>query len=219
MKQTKRKSLLGLPVIILPAGKVVGVVEDVVYDAREGVVTSIVVAVTGEGDGSGPLGIGAGLPAGRGRTAIPITIVKSAGEDAVTIVDSGRPAAAANSASRGVDGAGSPRLIGMPVMTDGGKALGRIEDIVFDLETGCLSGFELSDGLIQDFVAGRTVLPVPEIYALGRDAVIVPVPVPGSASGPASAATLAPASAGTQTGESQEADHREENRDKSQEVR
>lgn len=66
------------------------------------------------------------------------------------------------------------QLLGLQVRTGSGKALGIIEDILFDSETGRLEGMEISRGLFQDFVDGRVTIPMPDVYTVGQDAVVVP---------------------------------------------
>lgn len=180
MKEAARRALLGLPVVALQTGRVAGVVDEVVYDARQGVVTGIAV---GRGGVARASGAQAPTPA-----FIPLGAIKGIGADAVTFedVENSGAAPAEESSFRNDDASDqegeSPRLIGVPVVTDSGKPLGKVEDIVFDLETGVLRGFELSDGLIQDLVTGRTLLRVPAVYLLGRNAIVVTVPANGATS-------------------------------------
>ncbi|KJS20315.1 MAG: hypothetical protein VR72_11745 [Clostridiaceae bacterium BRH_c20a] len=64
-------------------------------------------------------------------------------------------------------------IIGTPIMTEGGKYLGTIGDILVEDNSGKILGYEVSDGLLKDLVSGRSLLTVPQIITYGEDAVII----------------------------------------------
>lgn len=168
-KQVARKTLLGLPVVTLGETRMLGEVSDVVCDARQGIITGIVAQAQG----------GTAL-------VIPLGAVRGINPEAVTVESLDAPSSATEGSWPQEGRVNGPRLIGMPVITDSGKVLGKVEDVVFDAQSGRLSGFELSDGLIQDLVAGRTFLPIPDVYAIGPNAIVVSVSEAGAPnSGPA----------------------------------
>ncbi len=47
---------------------------------------------------------------------------------------------------------------GLRVEYDDGRHLGVIQDLVLDAETGEITGYEVSDGVIQDLLEGRTTI-------------------------------------------------------------
>lgn len=50
-------------------------------------------------------------------------------------------------------------IIGLPVLIEDGENLGYIEDIIFEEKNGNVMGFLLTDGIIQDLLDGRNVIP------------------------------------------------------------
>ncbi|MCR4442041.1 MAG: PRC-barrel domain-containing protein [Peptococcaceae bacterium] len=62
---------------------------------------------------------------------------------------------------------------GLAVVTLSGENLGIIEDIVLGEEQGMIAGFEVSDGLLKDLVAGRRIIPAENVLKFGDDAVII----------------------------------------------
>lgn len=49
---------------------------------------------------------------------------------------------------------------GLRIYSKNGEDLGVVKDILFDCSTGSIEGLELSDGLLQDIVQGRNILPL-----------------------------------------------------------
>lgn len=50
-------------------------------------------------------------------------------------------------------------IIGLPVLIEKGETLGYINDILFEEKNGKIKGFVLTNGIIQDILDGRNVLP------------------------------------------------------------
>jgi len=63
-------------------------------------------------------------------------------------------------------------MIGKNVESRSGGGMGVIRDMVFDIETGTIEGFELYRGLIEDAVKGRNVIFFDDGIELFRDRVI-----------------------------------------------
>lgn len=59
------------------------------------------------------------------------------------------------------------------VMTDSGKSLGTVEDIVIEEEQGKIVGYEISDGYLKDLLTGRKMIAVSDVLTFGNDTVIV----------------------------------------------
>jgi uncharacterized protein YrrD len=51
--------------------------------------------------------------------------------------------------------------------------LGYVDDVIFDPESGAVWGYELTTGLLADFVDGRKTLPLTEGLVVGPDSVVV----------------------------------------------
>jgi len=65
------------------------------------------------------------------------------------------------------------RIHGLRLHTTEGKDLGKIEDFLFDDQTGAVQGYELSGGFFADAFGGRSFLPVPTSIELGKDLAFV----------------------------------------------
>ena len=63
-------------------------------------------------------------------------------------------------------------LIGTQVVTSQGDSLGVVKDILLTAE-GKLSGYELSDGLVQDILTGREVLAADKKITYGNQKIII----------------------------------------------
>jgi uncharacterized protein YrrD len=59
------------------------------------------------------------------------------------------------------------------VMTANGVNLGTIEDIVIEEKDGSIAGFEVSDGLVQDLLWGRKIIPANSVLTGGEEAVFI----------------------------------------------
>lgn len=62
-------------------------------------------------------------------------------------------------------------LAGKPVVSSGGRELGAVDDVVFDLRTGEVSSYRLSGGFVQDLIEGRPEVPAASMV-IGSDAVL-----------------------------------------------
>ncbi|MGE5575717.1 MAG: PRC-barrel domain-containing protein [Syntrophothermus sp.] len=161
------KGLLGLPVVDEDSGQEIGTVKSIVFDHRQGRLVGLV---------SG------GKWFSRDRY-LRLARIRELGRHAV-ILEGGpengpedEPVWAGRVDSPGGESsleADTAQLIGWKVLTGSGKALGTVEDILFDAQTGRLEGMEISRGLVQDFVDGRVTIPMPDVYTVGRDVVVIP---------------------------------------------
>lgn len=64
------------------------------------------------------------------------------------------------------------KLLGRNVVTRDGKGLGVVRDLVFDIETGSIEGFELSRGFMEDVVQGRNLLLLRDGVEFAEDHII-----------------------------------------------
>lgn len=62
---------------------------------------------------------------------------------------------------------------GTLVMTASGNNMGTIQDLVFDEEDGSITGYEVSDGLLMDIVAGRKIVSATNVLSFQNEAVII----------------------------------------------
>lgn len=50
-------------------------------------------------------------------------------------------------------------LRGLKIFTHNGEDLGVVQDVLFDYKTGKVEGVQVSDGLFQDIIMGRNIIP------------------------------------------------------------
>ena len=60
------------------------------------------------------------------------------------------------------------------IITEEGLRIGRLVDIFFDMNTGEMKWYQVSDSLVADLLYGRKMMPLPKIQIVGKDKVIVP---------------------------------------------
>lgn len=136
--------VIGLPVISIENGKKVGSIGDVIFSP----LTKEIIGFSLEKRGC-EIGI-------RG---VLLKDVVSLGNDALIIKDftciaklkKNKPLA--NNKKPG-------EVRGLKIYTRTGEDLGVVKDVLFDYKTGVIEGFEISDGLLQDIVKGRNILPL-----------------------------------------------------------
>lgn len=146
-----RAEVRGLPVVDTDSGRVLGRVKELVVNPRRGVVTGLL------------------LSAGRRDLFLPFDQIRVLGQAAVTV-----GAEVRLEPTR--DGAQCEGPIGKRVVTPDGKLLGLVDDILFDAESGCLWGYELTAGVLADFVDGRKAVALTDDLVIGPDSVITPEP-------------------------------------------
>jgi len=154
--------LLGLPVINLSTGEQVGEVKDVVIDTVNYRLVGVLLSRAGW------------FHAGRG---IPLGAMKNIGPGSITIEDE---TAIVNAETLTVQGRTilNEEIIGKDLITADGNVMGTLSDILLDVNTGLLTGYEVSDSVIRDLLDGRSNIPLPPQQRIGEDAVIVAETVP-----------------------------------------
>ncbi len=64
-------------------------------------------------------------------------------------------------------------MIGKDVVSMGGKNVGIVRDLAFDMETGVIEGIELSRGFMEDIRSGRRLVSVREGIRMGDDEITI----------------------------------------------
>jgi uncharacterized protein YrrD len=154
----KGKDVIGLKVITINGGREVDDVQDLIYDPSKQRILGLIVDQAGWFNDA---------------QIIRIEDVKSIGEDAVMIEsgdsvlkapDAGDEIADILSASRG--------LTRTKLITEQGKELGSIDDILFDENTGRVLELIVSEGVVGDLGSGKKRVRVSDIITIGKDATI-----------------------------------------------
>ena len=187
------KSLIGKPVITLADGKQVGETHDVVYSAAAGRLIGFTLLQN------------AGLFK-RGNTYwLPAESIHSIGEDAITIQASSLLTPVNGDVNDYAAEAGHG-VLGKRLMTEEGKFLGSIDDVLVERASMKVVAYAISGGLIQDLYQGQTDGPVDTVISIGQDVVVVPSSLQALVEAPKGGLVAATAAAQVKAGElSQEA--------------
>lgn len=154
----KGSELLGLPIICINDGDKVAEVKEVIYSKNRLRILGFIVK---EGNFF------------REPEIIKFKNVDSIGKDALMIKNIKVIESATTIPEINEQITNKSRLIGEEVISDDGESLGFIQDVIIDEEKGRIFGFVLTEGLIQDIVDGRNILPYINGIKFGKDSVIL----------------------------------------------
>lgn len=154
----KASEFIGLPIISKASGKKIAIVKDLVFSRRK---FRILALVTFEGS------------VFKEARIIRYRNIISIGKDAIIVRKENVIESAAAIPEIYQLMKERKKIIGEDVITEDGENIGIIKDIVVDEESGKVLGFILSDGLIQDIMDGRNVLPYIYGITFGKDALLI----------------------------------------------
>lgn len=109
----------------------------------------------------------------KGRKAIKIGNIHKIGADMIIsdklncIVETGSCPELMNALSE------KERVMGLRVVSDCGEELGFLDDILIDENGFSIEGYCITDGIVEDIINGRTIIPYSDGMVFGRDAIIV----------------------------------------------
>ena len=146
------------PVVTLQ-GKDVAQVKDVVYSSANGELAGF--TLNGRGLFSGPM-----------RKTLPWGVVHGLGPDAVVITDESK-LAGKDALSGEKEGAGGG-VLGSRVITDGGRVLGTVTDLILAVGRGATDavGYEIEP--VDERAPRRQFVPLPDTLAVSGEALVVP---------------------------------------------
>lgn len=153
----KYSDVLGLPVISALDGMKIGTLKDVAFRRdNKGVVAFI---------------IEKGSHAIKGNVIL-LRDVRSLGNDALII---GNTDCLLNykTFKKTCEMQGKTQLRGFKIYTNEGNDIGIVQDIFFDYKTGKVEGVQVSDGLVQDILMGRNILPFFGKVEIGNNNILV----------------------------------------------
>jgi uncharacterized protein YrrD len=158
----KYREVVGLPVLCAQEGKILGVVEDIIISFQNREVKGFELKKRGYDIAS------------RGFL---FKDVENFGKDALIIKKSSCIDSLKNlDINISFNKARIPNkkvICGRRVYTNTGRELGVVEDILFDPTTGRLEGIEVSDGILEDIIQGRNILPLFGKVEFGEDNIMV----------------------------------------------
>lgn len=149
--------LIGLPVLSLDDGTQIGEVQDLVVDISQTVVRGLLVSSE--------------TWFSECRTILFCDIFRI-GHDAIMLRDASilQPMSVLE-----VEGYFRVQnLTGKTIYTETGLYLGMLADIFFQPTTGELIGYEVSDGVVSDFLFGRKAMPLPQVQIVHPNRLLVP---------------------------------------------
>ena len=151
MQLFKYSETVGLPVVCAENGKKAGVIKDIIFNPSDRVVKSFLLDRKG-------IEIG--------KKQVSFKNVLGLGRDALVISDE-------SSLEEYTRKDKSGDIIGLRVFERSGNEVGTVADVDFDIGTGRVESIELSDGLFQDLVQGRNIMPLLGKVEFGEENIIV----------------------------------------------
>ncbi|WP_427339133.1 PRC-barrel domain-containing protein [Caloranaerobacter sp. DY30410] len=154
----KASEIIGLPVMTKVSGKKIAVIKDLVFSRKK---FRILALMTYEGS------------VFKEAKIIKYKNVISIGKDVIIVDKENVIESAADIPDIFQLIKERKKIIGEDVITEAGENIGIIKDIIIDEDNGKVLGFILSDGLIQDIMDGRNILPYIYGITFGEDALII----------------------------------------------
>jgi uncharacterized protein YrrD len=153
-------SLAGLPVVTTNTGEDIAETRDVIYVPDQGRVAGFTLNKRGRF-------------AGRLKNVLAFEQLHAVGRDAVMVTDASvldtREGEAAAQDAKGRN------VIGNQVLTDTGKELGVVRDLIVEMNRGEVIGYELEGGTeLQRADGAPLLLPLPATLAVSSDTLMVP---------------------------------------------
>jgi uncharacterized protein YrrD len=156
-------TLVGMPVVTVNTGEAIAETRDVIYMPDQGRVVGFTLNKRGR-------------LAGRLKNVLAMEQIHAVGRDAVMVQD----ASALDTPDGTADAkdAKGRNVLGNTVLTDAGKQLGTVRDLVVEMSHGEVIGYELDgDPSLQRAEGAPLLLPLPSTLAVSGDVLMVPADV------------------------------------------
>ncbi|QXM05972.1 PRC-barrel domain-containing protein [Crassaminicella indica] len=147
--------IIGLPVISLDDGCKIFEVKDIIYCNKTFKVTAFLI------DEGGYF---------HEPRVVSFENIKNIGKNAVTIQNDKSIKYVKNPINKLNS---REKLLGLEVITNDGKNIGTVQDIMMETENGRLLGLILTEGLFDDLVEGRSILPFLKSLNIYNDTIII----------------------------------------------
>lgn len=153
----RSSEVLGLPVIAFENGKKLGDIKDIVYCPKKREIKGFILENRGFD---------------RRKRMLLFKDVLNIGKDA--IIAQGPDCVVPVRESGAGEGTGDEGgILGLKIYSRSGENLGVVKDVLFDQKTGLVEGVEASDGLIQDIIQGRKLVPLFGKVEFGSETLLV----------------------------------------------
>jgi uncharacterized protein YrrD len=149
------RDITGLPVIHAASGRELGKVREWLLDEQG----QSVVAFLAEGSGWLPQ-----------RRLFTYDDIQGLGSDAVLVKQEGKHPEGDPPRWKGK---GTTRVLGLRVLSNKGTELGVVDDILIEEDTGRVTGWRLSSGLIDDILEGRQIVELPPLISISDERMII----------------------------------------------
>ncbi len=157
--------LTGLPVVSIAVGEALANIKDVVYSPDRGALLGF--TLNKRGFLSGPM-----------RDVLAFGDVMAIGRDAVMVSDETAVTEGGTTLTEIVGESVGRNVLGDEVLTEAGKRLGTVVDVVVEVSTGQVVGYELLGDETLQAHAGRPMLvPIPATLAVSGTVLMVPAAV------------------------------------------
>lgn len=153
----KISNIIGLPIIYDSGKKSPGFLKDIIFNIGEKQIKGLVVEKTGFRKSSkifrtdNIYDIGGGAVIIKEKPYVEYKCIKS--DRKYTAIDKKKEE--------------------VKVYSKNGEDLGVVKDVYFNLLNGNIEAFELSDGVIQDIIDGRKIIPLIGKYEFGEDIILI----------------------------------------------
>ena len=157
--------IIGRPIVTLDGADDIAEVKDIVFSHRDGYLVGFTLNKRG-------------WLSGRLRTVLPWSRVHALGPDAVMVAD---PQQLVEPDAVEVAEGDAEDVVGGRVITDAGRELGEVTDLVLEVDDRArVVGYEIGGPTVQQGPGGdRRYIPLPETFSVSADALIVPASVAG----------------------------------------
>ncbi len=153
----KSKQILNLPVFSLEEGQQIGKVKGLVADPAKKAVVALIIE---EKDRS------------REQKFIPFNRLHSIGENAITVERSNFIQKGASLPEIVKLAKEKVEILGTRIVLENGTILGQVDEYYIDLQTGEIVGLEVSEGVFNNVIQGRTYLDASFIRTLGKEVTV-----------------------------------------------
>jgi uncharacterized protein YrrD len=157
--------LTGLPIVSISDGDDLAEVKDVVYSPEQGALLGFTLNKRG-------------FFSGTMKAVLAYDDVAAIGRDAVMVDDSTAVTEGGESLSKVVEESAARNVLGNEVLTDAGRRLGEVVDVVVEVTSGEVVGYELTgDKELQAHAGQPLLIPIPATLAISGTVLMVPAAV------------------------------------------
>lgn len=153
----KYSEVLGLPVICVENGKKVGVVKNIIFCPKKKKLLAFLLECKSYEFN---------------KKIILTEDIVNIGKDAV-IIDEESTLKDLRKTKDSDEFIDKGEVLGLRVYSRNGEDMGIVKDVLFDYKNSNIEGVEISDGLLQDIVKGRTILPLIGRVEFGKEVILV----------------------------------------------